>query len=397
MTSYLNRVRQQVTTTGVGTTIILAATSDGANAFTMAEAGAVDGKPYNYVIDDGTDVEIHEQEIWTAATRTFTRGAPLIAKSGGVAGTAKIDLSGTAILRVFESAGDLEKLVSGKFAQSLSAGEKAQAVANISPATRTIAAAESITAADRGKTILFNSATAITVTVDPVAALGDGFWCKFRNINVGVITIDPAAAETVDTFQTIAIPKNDNGELHCTGAALHTIGRPAIILLDAQSPTGSPAVLDFALPSGFSKFRIDLVGLGVATDNAGLRGRVSTDGGSTFPNGGSDYGWVYEYQDTTTSTISNDKAGAASELLLSGSISNAAAAGLSGEIELLNPKEGTTYRRIRTTTEVYVTGALRRLTTSGAFFSGSALTNFRLFLSSGNFANQGVTRMYGIK
>lgn len=131
MSNNLLRVRQPVTTTGDGTSIVLSPVSDGANALTMAEAGAIDGRPYHYIIDDGTDFEAHESETWTAESRTFTRGAPIKSKIGGVVGTDKIDLSGTAVLRIFASPDDMDKYVTGKYVQTLTDAEKKQAAANL--------------------------------------------------------------------------------------------------------------------------------------------------------------------------------------------------------------------------------------------------------------------------
>ena len=109
MTSYLNRVRVLVSTVGTGTPLTLG------NAYSnsvcsMSEAGAVDGATYSYVIQDGNDFEVQENQVYTASGGTITRGTPKISKIGGVAGTTKLTLSGTAVMVIDITAGNLSGL-----------------------------------------------------------------------------------------------------------------------------------------------------------------------------------------------------------------------------------------------------------------------------------------------
>lgn len=103
MSDFLDRVRVTVATTGQGTVTLGAAYSP---AFcTMAEAGAVGGRTFTYVLEEGNDFEIG-RGVYTAAGPTLTRGTVLLSKIGGTAGTTKMTLAGSATLRIVAAAED---------------------------------------------------------------------------------------------------------------------------------------------------------------------------------------------------------------------------------------------------------------------------------------------------
>ncbi len=91
--SALNRVWLNTSTSGTGTITLGSVKS--ADYFTMAEAGAKNGGVYDYVIIDGTNVEIGEG-TYTSSGTTFSRDTVSASRIGGTAGTSKISLSGTA-------------------------------------------------------------------------------------------------------------------------------------------------------------------------------------------------------------------------------------------------------------------------------------------------------------
>lgn len=88
-----NRVRVSSSTTGTGTSVALGAAVSGAY-LTPAEAGMVDGKKYNYVIEQGDDFEVQVGQTYTASGTTIARGTPAVSKISGTAGTTKLTLSG---------------------------------------------------------------------------------------------------------------------------------------------------------------------------------------------------------------------------------------------------------------------------------------------------------------
>ena len=153
---------------------------------------------------------------------------------------------------------------------------------------RTITGNDSITIADLGKTILLNSASAATVTFSAVATLGDGFWCKFKNIGAGAITFDPNSSETIDGQTTSIVPTNDCGEIHCTGSALYTLDRPPVITLTSVTVSAGPVAIPLAayISNGFSKFKLFVRRARPNTDGAYMVLDVSVNAGSSYVNSG---------------------------------------------------------------------------------------------------------------
>lgn len=60
-----------------------------------------------------------------------------------------------------------------------------------------ITGGDTITTADRSKRVRVLTGTG-TLAFQPLATLGDGFWCIIQNAGTGDVTLDPDAAETID-------------------------------------------------------------------------------------------------------------------------------------------------------------------------------------------------------
>jgi len=90
--AYANRAWMTTATTGTGTITLGSAK---AGYFTFAEAGVPDADTVTYVIVDGADFEIGTG-TYTSSGTTLSRDTVTASKIGGVAGTSKINLSGTA-------------------------------------------------------------------------------------------------------------------------------------------------------------------------------------------------------------------------------------------------------------------------------------------------------------
>ncbi len=101
MLKFFNRVGFLTSTEGQGTISIGAALSP--SMLTPAEAGAEDGDETAFVIEDGSDFEIVRGVIGDSVT-TLTRVSVANSKIGGVAGTDKIELSGSARVRFISDA-----------------------------------------------------------------------------------------------------------------------------------------------------------------------------------------------------------------------------------------------------------------------------------------------------
>lgn len=148
---------------------------------------------------------------------------------------------------------------------------------------RVITGADTIVASDIGKTLIFNSTSAFTVAITAAAALGNGFWCRFKNVNVGLVTLDPNSSEVIDALATSIVPKFDSGMLICDGTAFQTVERPAGVLL-GSGVFSATSTLNLTLPAGFAEFEINLSDLRPSTASAVL-GRISANSGSSYETG----------------------------------------------------------------------------------------------------------------
>jgi hypothetical protein len=99
-----DRVGVATATTGTGTVTLGAAISNA--YFSFAGAGVQDQDTVRYVIDDGNDFEIGEG-VYTASGTTLTRATVIRSNIGGTQGTSKLNLSGSATVRIDCSRVDL--------------------------------------------------------------------------------------------------------------------------------------------------------------------------------------------------------------------------------------------------------------------------------------------------
>ena len=106
MSEQLNRVRFTSATTGTGSSVAFGAVFSAAY-LSPTEAGAVDGHRYTYVIQQANNIEIQQNQVWTASGTTIARGTPTFSKISGTAGTTQITLDGTEVVAFGASAADL--------------------------------------------------------------------------------------------------------------------------------------------------------------------------------------------------------------------------------------------------------------------------------------------------
>lgn len=100
-----------------------------------------------------------------------------------------------------------------------------------------------VTAIDRGKLVLANKATAITINLTAAATLGKGFVVGVKNIGLGPAAIDANSAETIDGETTKLLATGQSCLLECDGASWRTVtefGPYAIAPTVAQ--TGSASI-----------------------------------------------------------------------------------------------------------------------------------------------------------
>lgn len=263
--------------------------TSGTGAFSLG--GAVAGfKTFDDYMANG-DTTLYAARLgteWETGVGTFNSGSNSLSRTTLLAsstGSAISFSAGTKTIICAPLAAKWLKLLPVDRAAGFTDGEKTQARTNVTSGLRTITGADSITVADWGKTILFNSGSAITVTLSAVATLGDGFWCRFKNIGAGAVTLDPNSSETIDGQATSLVPQNDCGEIHCTGSVLHTIARPPVLALTSGTISSATTVsidLSAFKVAGFNRFELRLDEIRPATDGSYLVGDLSNNAGSSY-------------------------------------------------------------------------------------------------------------------
>lgn len=102
---YVNRAWMTTATTGTGTVTLGSAKAGEYYAF--AEAGMSDGDTADYVILDGSNVEMGVG-TYTSSGTTFSRDTVTSSRISGTAGTSKISLSGSATIFLTSSASEAQ-------------------------------------------------------------------------------------------------------------------------------------------------------------------------------------------------------------------------------------------------------------------------------------------------
>lgn len=83
-------------------------------------------------------------------------------------------------------------------------------------------AAYTALAADVGKTIILNKATADTLSFDAAATLGSTWMVMVKNIGAGTWVLDPSGAETINGVATVSLLSGQSVVVSCNGTMLRT-------------------------------------------------------------------------------------------------------------------------------------------------------------------------------
>lgn len=247
------------------------------------------------------------------------------------------------------------------------------------------------TALGTDKGALFVCTNTFTLSLTAAATLGSGWFCDIRNDGTGLITLDPNASETINGQATINVYPGEAFRLVCDGAGFKTIGR-ALGWVPLQSQSASNvASVNFTsfINSDFDMIHLRLEDV-TATSASGVNPwlRVSTDGGSTWKQGASDYGYS---AGATDNGFTGSNSNADSKLLLTyagstnGQLTNTANQSLGMDIYIAKPSATAQYHKI------WGCGSMLSSTPrhvgillAGAYNATTAINGLQLLMSGGN-------------
>lgn len=166
--------------------------------------------------------------------------------------------------------------------------------------------------------------------------------------------------------------------------------------LISSATASSSATIDFTLPNGYHSFEVRVIGLIPVTDNVGFWVRVSTDGGSTFASGASDYAYQRNIQNGTTAapalTTADSKI-----ILLGGSIGNGTGRYFNSVLRIWNNQSSSQYKNITGEFHSFRSDSIYTLgLVNGVYLSNTAINAIRILLSSGNISS-GTFELWGYK
>lgn len=169
----------------------------------------------------------------------------------------------------------------------------------------------------------------------------------------------------------------------------------SMTFISAASASASSSI-DFTLTAGYDEYEIHMLDVISGTNNVAAYLRTSTDGGSTFDSGASDY----NYQTMTgffTSVGAQSSVGSSFIALQSTyNLANISTSSFNCFIKIINPSEAR-YTSVVFTFGQY--GASSGQSTGSGFgqrLSASSVDAVRIILSSGNIAS-GLFALYGVK
>lgn len=177
-------------------------------------------------------------------------------------------------------------------------------------------------ASDRNTTFRFTGP--YTFSLDDAATLGAS-WSATVIASGGSVTIDPDALETINGLATLSVPNGATAEIICDGTSFFTIIRSSVwelVRTDTFSGANTYSV------TGLGAYERVRIRANIKPSSpAAVNLRTSSNNGSSYDNGGSDYDTLLDYATssgggtpggnfTTASSISLTTGNSVSQLIL---------------------------------------------------------------------------------
>lgn len=231
-----------------------------------------------------------------------------------------------------------------------------------------------------------NSTTTPVITLNvPTAsatnrgALSSTDWSTFNN-KQNALGFTPEDVSNKQTDLTASATKYPTVNAVNTGLA----NCPTLI---SSATASNTATIDFTLPSGYKSFEIRAIGVIPVTDNVGFWVRVSTDGGSTFAAGASDYAYQRNIQNGfAAAPVLNT--GDSKIIFLGGNIGNGTGRYFNAIVKIWNNESSSQYKNITGEFNTYRSDSVYSIgIINGVYQANTAINAIRILLSSGNISS----------
>jgi hypothetical protein len=237
-----------------------------------------------------------------------------------------------------------------------------------------------------------------TLNLPAVATVppGAGYLIMNRGTAGAWLTIDPNGSETINGATTLILFAGESCEVFATSSGWLATGLPPVSLVRRQVASAS-ANIDFVLPGGFSRFRLEFDETRPANDGAIITLRTSSDGGATFAATASDYAYVTEATTPPTVSSSDVPTGATSIPLTSQIDTGLAGNSAMGEIRLW-AGDGTRRANLMASSGHYHNNLTARSMhrVFGERASATQINAVRLLMDSGNIT-AGTFTLYAVR
>ena len=256
----------------------------------------------------------------------------------------------------------------------------------------------------------------LTATLDPVPlayVTGMRVSLKASNNNTSSVTLDlnglgaksvkkNAGADELDADDIVATQmftvEYDGTDFQVTSGTGGVAGGGLVSIQNTALTAVANIDLTGFLPGTYDNYEVWLSNGAPGNDGVQLELETSTDGGSTFDTGSTDYHWnAFSY----TNAIQNSQLLGDAEINLigtdSGGVGNAANENVNLKIRVFKP-EDTEYTTFDWSgTRMSIATNLSGIQGSGARASAADVDGIRIHWSAGNFAAQGNAQLLGIK
>lgn len=266
-------------------------------------------------------------------------------------------------------------------------------------------AGDNVTTGSKNITIGYDI-DAVSATGSSQLNIGNTIYGNISTGNIGIGKTSPGA--TLDVNGTVnATGYSGAGLTSCSGATSKLLWNSSTknfacgndqgwILLDTQTASSSSAInFTTGIDSTYDEYVIEFTSVIPATNSTNLTMQISTDGGSTYKQGGSDYAYVAtQAYPGAVSYYSNS---GNSKMIITQALLTTAGQSASGQVHLYSPSNSSLKPLVGFYANQYASLGQFQITGTAQYISAATAYNaIRFLMSSGNISS-GTFSLYGIQ